>query len=347
VLPHADPGPRLGVHLPLERGLRKAAERAGEIGAGAIQVFADNPTAWKRRASPPAHQPAFRARLDQLDIRPVAIHASYLVNLAGPDPTFRAGSLDVLASELRAAVGYGASIVNVHTGSHRETSIDAGIALVAEGVARVLAETEDEADGTALVLENAAGGGSSLGVTIEELARIADASGSRGVAEARLGFCLDTAHAWGAGFRLDDPEAIDQLIERFDRLVGLGRLKMIHLNDSRSDHGSRQDRHEHIGAGQIGERGLRHVLGHPRLRGVPFILETPGMDEGYDLINLQRARALLAGEPLQALPPEAFELSSGRNRTAAPEDGGELEADEVLEADGVLEAEVLAAGAAD
>jgi deoxyribonuclease-4 len=316
VLPQA---PRLGVHLPLGNGLLKAAERAGAIGADTIQVFVDNPTAWKRRLRPPQHLDEFRGRLEELGIRPVAVHASYLVNLAGPDPAFRTGSIEVLASDLRAAAGYGASVVNVHTGSHRDTSTEAGIELVADGVARVFDAAGDEAAGVKLALENAAGGGWSVGVTIDELASIADAAAARGIAESRLGFCLDTAHAWGAGAGIDTPDEIDAWLAAFDRKVGLGRLFMVHLNDSRSERGARQDRHEHIGAGRIGQTGLRHLLTHPSLLEVPFVLETPGMDEGYDAINLARCRALIAGETLEPLPEQAFEVSSGGHGSAAPD----------------------------
>jgi deoxyribonuclease-4 len=316
VLPQA---PRLGVHLPLGNGLLKAADRAAEIGANTIQVFADNPTAWTRRLRPARHLPEFRARLDELDIRPVAIHGSYLVNLAGPDPTFRAASIAVLASELQAASGYGARVVNIHTGSHRETSVAAGIELIAEGLVEVFDAAGGEADGTRIALENAAGGGSSLGVTIEELAWIADAAAAWGIAESRLGFCLDTAHAWGAGANLAEPAGIDAFLAEFDRLVGLDRLLMVHLNDSRSERGERTDRHEHVGGGLIGERGLGHIVRHPALREVPFILETPGMDAGYDAINLARVRALAAGAPLEPLPAAAFEVSSGGHRSAAPD----------------------------
>ena len=315
MLPHV---PRIGVHLPLASGLLRAAERAREIGADTIQVFADNPTTWQRRAAPPPRLPEFRARLGELDIRPVAIHASYLVNLAGPDPGFRRASIEVLASELRAAAGYGARIVNVHTGSHRETTLDAGIDRIAEGVAEVFGMVDGEAPGTILVLENASGGGASVGVTLEESARIADAAAALGVDEGRVGFCIDTAHAWGAGIGVDEPEAIDAYVERFDELIGLRRLALVHLNDSRDERGSRHDRHEHLGGGAIGERGLGHFVRHPALVEVPFILETPGMDSGYDAINLDRARSLATGEPLEPLPPEAFEVSSSGHRSAAP-----------------------------
>jgi deoxyribonuclease-4 len=300
-------------------------------------VFVDNPTAWKRRTAPPRGLDTFRARLDELDVRPVAVHASYLVNLAGPDPRFRADSIDVLASDMASAAAYGARIVNVHTGSHRDTSIEAGVERVASAVSEVLrrsrrewrsgggdsndADSDDAAsdDEPVLTLENSAGGGFSVGATIEELVRIAERAAALGVADRRLGFCVDVAHAWGAGVAMDDPDAIDAWLEAFDRDLGLDRLVMVHLNDSRSERGSRTDRHEHVGAGLIGARGLAHLLHHPRLRAVPFVLETPGMDEGYDRINLERCRMLLAGEPLPTLPEAAFRLSR-RAAASAPAD---------------------------
>jgi deoxyribonuclease IV len=309
--------PRVGIHLALGKGLRRAAERAGEIGARTAQVFVDNPTAWKRRSRPPRWLPEFKARLGELDVRPVAVHASYLVNLAGHEPLFRQSSLDVLSSDMAAAREYGASIVNVHIGSHRDTSIEEGIERVAAGVAEVLRRSRRDSGEIAeplLTLENAAGGGWSIGSSIEQLASIAERAASIGVAGHRFAFCLDVAHAWGAGVAMDDPDGIDAWLEAFDRELGLDRLAMVHLNDSRSERGSRGDRHEHVGAGRIGPRGLAHLLRHPRLREKPFVLETPGMDEGYDAINLERCRMLIAGEPLPPLPPEAFRLS---RRTAA------------------------------
>jgi deoxyribonuclease IV len=331
-------GPRLGVHLQLGGGLLRAAERAGEIGATAVQVFADNPTAWRRRAAAPVKLPAFRARLAELGVETIAIHASYLVNLAGPEPGFRRDSIAVLATELAAGRLFGARFVNVHTGSHRDTGVKAGIRRVVDGVVEVLdrADTDDvggleapkergdapdeHGDTPMLVLENASGGGWSVGGTIEELARVAERATARGVPDERLGFCLDTAHAWGAGYRMDDPEAIDRLLEDFDRELGLERLVMVHLNDSRSERGSKTDRHEHIGGGLIGARGLGHLLRHPAVGHATFILETPGMDQGYDAVNLQRARALLGGATLEPLPPEAFQLPPRRSRGAAPPD---------------------------
>jgi deoxyribonuclease-4 len=309
-------GRRLGAHLPLGNGMVRAAERAEAIGATALQIFGDNPTAWRRRTEPPAEQAAFVKRITALGIEPVAVHAPYLVNLAGPDSDFFERSVGVLAHELLSAPGFGARFVNVHTGSHRDTGVPAGVARLAAGVARVLDEVPAGPEAAVLVLENSAGGGFGVGATVEELADIADAVAGRGVAASRVAFCLDVAHLWAAGYRLSDPRETDAVVDAFDRRIGLERLAMIHLNDSKSEVGSRLDRHEHVGAGGIGEVGMAHLLTHPALRHVCYILETPGMDEGYDAVNMDRARALARGLPLEPLPPEAMNLRGSRARSA-------------------------------
>jgi len=163
-----------------------------------------------------------------------------------------------------------------------------------------------------IVLENAAGAGDAMGTTIPELADILEAIEAAGLPQERIGICFDTAHLWGAGHDLARPEGVEALLAEADARFGLGRLAMMHLNDSRAGLGSRTDRHEHIGAGRIGALGLGHLVRHPSLISVPMFLETPGMDEGYDLVNMDRVRALVAGEQLEALPPEAFSLRGSR-----------------------------------
>ncbi len=304
----------------------KAADRAHEIGAGAVQVFGDNPTAWRRRQAPPSEGPAFRARLAELDIGPVAVHASYLVNLAGPEEDFFGRSVGVLASDLRAAPGFSGRFVNVHVGSHRGAGTVAGIERLADGLALVLAEVEPGPDAAMVVLENSPGSGFGLGMDVDELAAIAEAAAARGLASDRIGFCLDTAHAWAAGIDLSEPEATDAFLDHFDARIGLDRLVMLHLNDSKSERGSRLDRHEHLGAGRIGAAGLGHLLRHPLLAHATYYLETPGMDEGYDAINMTRAFDIAAGRPLADLPPGAMTLRGSRARTGPapePEDPGE------------------------
>jgi deoxyribonuclease-4 len=308
-------GRRLGAHLPLGGGMVKAVDRAHEIGATALQVFGDNPTAWRRRQEAPAEGPAFRARLAEHGIGPVAIHASYLVNLAGPEEDFFGRSVAVLASDLRAAPGFVGRFVNVHVGSHRGSGVAAGTARLVDGLSLVLAEVDDGPDAAMVVLENSPGSGFGLGMDVDELSAIAEAAAARGLPARRIGFCIDTAHAWAAGIDLSEPAAIDAFLADFDARIGLERLVMLHLNDSKSERGSRLDRHEHLGAGRIGVAGLGHLLRHPALAHVTYYLETPGMDEGYDAINIARALDIAASRPLDDLPPEAMTLRGSRART--------------------------------
>jgi deoxyribonuclease-4 len=165
------------------------------------------------------------------------------------------------------------------------------------------------------VLENAAGSGDGLGVTLEEVEGILVAIAARGVPERRVGVCLDTAHLWGAGFEISRPAEVDRLVETFAARIGLERIAMVHFNDSKAALGSRSDRHAHLGAGSIGADGLRAFLCHPGLADVTYYLETPGMDEGYDAVNAARMHDLAAGRPLAELPAEADGVRGSRSRT--------------------------------
>jgi len=344
---------RIGAHLPLGGGMLKAVDRAVEIGANALQVFSDNPTAWKRRATLPAELPAFRQRLRELDIGPLAIHASYLINLAGPDDVFYEPSIELLAHEMNAGRSYGARYVNVHIGSHKGGGVEGGVERLASGIPRVFARADEmppledpepasgthEAatrpssdgrvsgaegakhdDGPILVLENSAGGGGGVGTTVDELARILDAAVARGAPADRIAFCLDLAHLWSAGHDLRDDDARERLLREFDARIGLRRLVMVHLNDSKAPFGSNKDRHENIGDGRIGALAMGELLRHPDLAHTVFYIETPGMDEGYDAVNLERARLLLAGRRrLPRLPPEAMNVRGSRSRRSLPD----------------------------
>jgi deoxyribonuclease IV len=309
-------GRRAGVHLPMGLGLVRAAERADAIGASALQIFSDNPTAWRRRAETPPEAQDFRRRLVELDIGPISIHAAYLINLAGPDEELFGKSVDLLRHELDHAPEFAAAFVNVHVGSHRGAGRDAGIRRLIDGLERAADGLPSPAtDPTAplIVLENSSGGGFAIGVTIEELAMILDAAAERGL-DGRLAICLDVAHLWGAGYDVSNPSEIDGVLEAFDRSIGLERLAMVHLNDSTSGIGSRHDRHAHLGEGQIGREGLAHFLCHPRLNHVAFYLETPGMEDGYDAVNVARLGDLAANRPLT--PGLEVDLASGHGKVA-------------------------------
>ena len=308
-----DDAPRVGMHLGVATGLMKAAVRARQIGCRALQIFNDNPTAWRRRESLPPDVARFIEYRRRERIEPLVIHASYLINLAGTAEPFARHSRAGLAHEMQRAQLYGATIVNTHIGSHRQEGTDAGLRQIRANVQAVLA---DAPDGVRLTLENAAGGGDEMGASIEELARIIDGIGA---ASDRLAFCLDTAHLWGAGYEIGSAEGAIAVIDRFAELIGLDRLALVHLNDSKAPRGSRWDRHEHVGAGQIGPEGLGAVLRDPRLRQTTFILETPGVDDGYDAVNLRRARMLYSGvAELPRLPAAAFKLNRRSTRVMGP-----------------------------
>ena len=312
----------IGPHLQLGGGLLKAADRAQEIGARAVQVFTDNPVAWRRREELPAELPEFRQRLAGAGIEHIAVHAPYLVNLCGANDEFWSRSVATMASELAVAREYGAQHVVMHIGSHNGLERSEGIARLVRGLAAILQEADKAAPTGGvlprLVLENAAGTGDGIGSSLEDLAEILAAADAADVPLERLGVCLDTAHLWGGGYDVGSSTWIEWFGERAERLLGRANVVMLHLNDSRVELGSRLDRHEHVGAGKIGREGLRDLLNHPWLGTLPTFLETPGMDAGYDAINLERAHLLADGEDLPELPAEAFKLRRGAARSAPP-----------------------------
>jgi len=304
----------VGLHLGVAHGLVRAARRSRQIGARALQIFSDNPTAWRRRPEPPAEAAEFIGYCAREGIAPISIHASYLINLAGSAEPFAARSRAGLIHEMQRAPMYGATLVNTHIGSHRGVGADAGLRRIIESVRAILAESPSR---VRLVLENSSGGGDLLGSRLEELAAMLDGVGAPAD---RLAFCLDTAHLWGAGYDISSAEGAAGVVDRFAELVGLDRLPLIHLNDSRSRLGSLSDRHEHVGAGRIGPVGLGALLRDPRLASTAFIMETPGVDEGWDAVNLRRAWLLWGGaRELPVLPPKAFRTNR-RSTRMAPRD---------------------------
>jgi deoxyribonuclease-4 len=297
------------MHLGLKHGLLRAARRSRQIGATALQIFSDNPTAWRRRSEPPLQAPAFVDYGAREGLRTIAVHASYLINLAGTAEPFATRSREGLITEMRRAPSYGATIVNTHIGSHRGAGAAGGLARIVDNIRAILASSPP---GVRLVLENSSGGGDMLGSSIEELARILEGVGAD---PDRLAFCLDTAHLWGAGYDISSAEGALAVIDRFDELISIERLPLLHLNDSRSELGSRTDRHEHVGAGRIGPEGLGALLRDPRLQRASFVMETPGVDEGWDAVNMRRAWLLWGGAmELPALPPKAFHTSRRSTR---------------------------------
>ncbi|MBX3028705.1 MAG: deoxyribonuclease IV [Chloroflexi bacterium] len=313
-------GRRIGAHLPIRHGLAAVSARARELGSGVVQVFTDDPRGWAPRAEPHADLDALRTDLERSDVT-LVVHASYLVNLAGPDGASRARAVERMQREMVAAEAFGARVVTVHVGSHKGAGQELGIERAGESVARILDGLSVRPDAPRLALEDSAGQGDAVGVTIAELADILAAAERHGADPDRVGICLDTAHLWGAGVALDDPAVVETLLTEVETRVGRHRLLLLHLNDSASPLGSRTDRHQHIGDGAIGRAALGHLLRHPRLPDVPIVLETPAVDTDWGVVDLARARGLLTGQDADVVdePAPRYDPGGARaHRTICP-----------------------------
>src|SRR2546429_6620749 len=285
---------RLGRHMPTNSKPVKAAQIAQQIGCNAIQIFASNPTGWKPPGDNPAAYAAFAQAVRSCELDPVVIHAPYLINLASPDDSIWEKSIALLQWTLQRGALLGANYVAFHTGSHRGSGVEAGIARIAEAIIRILPETPPE---VMLLLENDVGAGNSLGYSFEQLGAVIDLLPEY---RERLGVCIDTAHLWGAGYDISNASTTRQMLEQFDRIIGLDRLKVIHLNDTEMALGSHRDVHARLGEGIIGEEGLRVLLCEPRLAHTAVILETPiktdeqeKEDWEHDKQQLARARTVM------------------------------------------------------
>lgn len=268
-------------------GLRRAPERGRELGVRALQIFTKSPRRWAERRVDPQEADAFRRAVEASGILFTAAHDSYLINLASPDRALRRRSTAAFRAELERCGALGLDALVTHPGNATDGDREAALRRNAEALA---AAVEPAAGDTAVLLETTAGSGTALGGRFEELARLLDLLPEP--LRERTGVCLDTAHVFAAGYDLrGDPEAV---LERFDRLIGLERLRLIHVNDSRAALGSRVDRHAHIGAGRIGEAAFATLMREPRLRGVPRVLETPKGDDpvASDRRNLELLRRL-------------------------------------------------------
>jgi deoxyribonuclease-4 len=258
----------IGAHVSPAGGPAQAVARGVERGARAIQIFNQNPRAWKPREYSDEEVAAFHAAMAASDVDALLIHAVYLLNCASDDETLRANSLRSLIASLRAGAALGAHAVVLHPGSAKTGDVGAAIARAGAVIAEALAETE----GCALHLENTAGSGGTLGRSFEELAALMEAAGG----DARLGLCLDSCHLLASGFEIRTPDALTAVLDEFAGLVGVERLGSLHLNDSQKPLGSNVDRHANIGEGELGEDGCAVFLSEPRFEGLPLVLETPG-----------------------------------------------------------------------
>ena len=276
---------KVGAHVSSSAPLHACVDRACEIGAEAIQIFASGPQSWRPGTHTEEALARMKAHAEACGIDTVFTHGVYLINLASADETLLNRSVGSLKQYLKFCGQTGARGTVFHVGSHKGAGFEAVHAQIARSVENVLAATPVD---TWLILENSAAQGGTVGGSFAELGAIIRAVGSE-----RVKVCLDTCHLYAAGYDIATPEAVARTMEQFDEQVGLDRLVAVHANDSKAGLGSGLDRHENIGEGQIGLEGFRAIAAHPAFREVPFILEVPGYEgKGPDKRNVETLRTL-------------------------------------------------------
>ena len=268
----------LGAHQSITGGLSRAVDRAVETGCHCLQIFTRNINRWDVSPIDPAAVEAFQRAVKAAGLALVVVHDSYLINPATADPILRKKSLDGLVTELERAELLGIPWVVAHPGAAGEQPRAEAVQRAAAGIAAALDRTAGSKAG--ILIETTAGQGTCLGDSFEEIAAMLQSIDGVRARVDRVAVCLDTCHVFAAGYALSPAEELDRTIAHFDATIGLGRLKLIHANDSKRERGSRVDRHEAIGAGKIGPDAFRLIMNHPRLATVPLILETP--KEGPD-----------------------------------------------------------------
>jgi deoxyribonuclease IV len=277
----------LGAHVSATGGIHTAIDRIEDLGGEAVQLFTQSPRTWRPTNHDPANFERFKERRAEAGIDGVTCHALYLINLASPNDEFYSKSVAALRNTVDVACGIEADAVVFHVGSHQGAGFDAGLERVVPALAQALERCSDT---TWLCMENTAGAGGTIGRSLDELAALYEALERH----PRLGVCLDSCHLFASGYDVTERAELDRLLDDLDARIGLERLRCLHVNDSKAPLGSNRDRHDNIGDGLIGEK-LGVFLSHPRLQGLPAILEVPGKNgKGPDAEQVRRLKELYA-----------------------------------------------------
>jgi deoxyribonuclease-4 len=280
-----DPTFILGAHLSIAGAIYESVGRAVRLECDCLQIFSRSPRGWRAKALSEEDAAEFRRRRQAAGLHPVVVHVPYLMNLCSTEPDLSKRSVDEFMADLERAARIGADYFVSHVGSHKGAGEVQGLTQIVSALQKILS---DAPENVLVLLENTAGSANSLGHRFEQLQAIIQAVDRPG----RLGLCLDTAHAFEAGYDVATRQGLDHTIDELDRWVGLEHLKIIHANDSKTPLGSRSDRHEHIGQGHIGLDGFRRIVNHPLLRHLPFIIETPIDQAGGSERDLRALRSL-------------------------------------------------------
>lgn len=262
---------RIGCHLSSSKGYLAMGKEAKKIDGGTFQFFTRNPRGGKAKELDPEDVKAFLDFAEQNSIAPILAHAPYTLNGCSADEGIRTFARNTMEDDLRRMEFTPGNLYNFHPGSHVKQGVETGIAYISDMLNQILKPEQT----TTVLLETMAGKGSEVGRNFEELREILD----RVELNEKIGVCLDTCHIWDAGY--DIANHLDEVLAEFDQVIGLSRLKAVHLNDSQNPLGARKDRHARIGEGHIGLEALVRVINHPALRNLPFYLETPNDLDGY------------------------------------------------------------------
>jgi deoxyribonuclease-4 len=278
---------QLGAHVSTSGGIHTAIDRIEAIGGDCVQIFTQSPRAWRPTNHDPANFERFKERRAEVGIGSVVCHALYLINLASPTEELYDKSVAALENTVDVACAIDADGVVFHVGSHLGAGFEAGLKRVVPALEQVL---EGCSGRTWLLMENSAGAGGTIGRSLDELVTIFEALERH----ERFGICLDSCHLFVSGVDVTDRNALDHLLGELDERIGLERLRLLHANDAKAPLGSNRDRHDNIGEGLMGE-GLGVFLAHPKLQGLPAVLEVPGADgHGPNADEIRKLRELHA-----------------------------------------------------
>lgn len=275
------------MHVSISGTIDRAADRAKEIGCDSFQMFTRNPRGWKYKKLELVEVPDFHRKVAEFSLEPVVAHMPYLPNLSCPKKLIYNKSVKSLIAELDRCATLKIPYLVTHLGSHLGKGAEIGLERITAAMNKAFSESESD---VMLLLENTAGTKNSMGSFFEDIKKILNGIDRK----QRVGICFDTAHAYAAGYDLRSERAVMETVRKFDSILGLGLLKVVHLNDSAGGLGCGRDRHEHIGMGYIGEKGFRAIFRHETLRNIPFIMETPIDERRDENGNIRKARELAA-----------------------------------------------------